>query len=362
MNLAWLIIFVVAIIYLQSVFFQKFGFKGLTYNRSFNKQTAFPNEKIEIIDEITNRKLLPLPWVSVEAKMSRYLVSVVNEEILEEDAFHQTLFSLLPYQQIKRRHHMVVKKRGVYHLASVALTLGDMFGFSDTYQSHETTGKLIVYPKLYRKNTLPEDVQVFLGEHAVNRWIIDDPFLKIGTRDYQTGDASHKINWKQTAKRRDLQVNEHDHTRELDLTIVLNVDQSDDIWLPVNDDALFEESISIVGSMFYQLNQQAAPFRFLTNAVTINNRQPDLNDVQLLEQGVGQGHYQQGLTTLSYLIPERQHHFKHVLDYLIRRSTDETLVILTPVITEVITTRVEALKKNGNQVTLILIKAPKEVR
>ncbi len=361
MNLAWLIIFVVMIIYLQSVFFQKFGFKGLTYHRSFNKQTAFPNEKIEIIDEITNRKLLPLPWVSVEAKMSRHLVSVVDEQVPNEDPFHQTLFSLLPYQQIKRRHHMIVKKRGVYHLASVALTLGDMFGFSDKYQSHETTGKLIVYPKLYRQNMLPEDVQVFLGEQAVNRWIIDDPFLKIGTRDYQAGDASHKINWKQTAKRRELQVNEHDHTRELDLTIVLNVDQSDDIWLPVNDTPLFEESLSIVGSMFYQLNQQAAPFCFVTNAVTMKNRQPELNDFKVLDQGAGQAHYQQGLTTLSYLIPERRHHFKHVLDYLIHRSTDETLVILTPVMTEAITARVEALKNKGNRVTLIPLKTPKEV-
>ena len=361
MNLAWLIIFVVAMIYLQSVFFQKFGFKGLIYHRSFNKQTAFPNEQIEIIDHITNKKLLPLPWVSVEAKMSRYLVSVVDERIPAEDPFHQTLFSLLPYQQIKRRHHMVVKKRGVYHLVSVALTLGDMFGFSDTYQSHETAGKLIVYPKLYRQNKLPEDVQVFLGEQAVNRWIIEDPFLKIGTRDYQAGDASQKINWKQTAKRRVLQVNEHDHTRELDLTIVLNVDQSDDIWLPVNDEALFEESLSIVGSIFYQLNQQAAPFSFVTNAVTLNNRQPELSEFKVLNQGVGTAHYQQGLTTLSYLIPERRHHFKHVLDYLIERSVDETVVILTPVMTEAIQSRVEVLKKTGNRVTILPLQAPKEV-
>jgi uncharacterized protein (DUF58 family) len=362
MNLAWLIIFVVMIIYLQSVFFKKLGFKGLTYHRTFNKQTAFPNEKIEIVDEITNKKLLPLPWVSVEAKMSRYLVSVVDEHVPNEDQFHQTLFSLLPYQQIKRRHHMIVKKRGVYQLASVALTLGDMFGFSDTYQSHETTGKLIVYPKLYRKNSLPSDVQVFLGEQTVNRWIIEDPFLKIGTRDYQVGDASHKINWKQTAKRRELQVNEHDHTRELDLTIVLNIDQSDDIWLPINDEALFEESLSIVGSMFYQLNQQAAPFSFVTNAVTINQRQPELNAFKVLDKGTGQAHFQRGLTVLSYLIPERQHHFKHVLDDLIQRSTSETLVILTPVMTEAIITRVEALKKTGNRVTLIPLKSPKEVR
>ncbi|GEN57645.1 hypothetical protein GCM10012290_22450 [Halolactibacillus alkaliphilus] len=360
MNLAWLIIFVVSFIYCQSYFFLKFGFKGLTYERTFNKQTAFPNEKIEIIDEITNKKILPLPWVSVEAKLSKYLVSVIDERIPDEDPFHQTLFSLLPYQRIKRRHHMIVKKRGVYQLASVALTLGDMFGFSDHYQSHETAARLVVYPMLMRKSDLPEDVQFFLGEHAVNRWIIEDPFLKIGTRDYVEGDGSHKINWKQTAKRQVLQVNEHDHTRERDLTILLNIDQADDIWLPIEDDDLFENSLSVIASVFYDLKLQGAPFRFLTNAVTKDKRDPAINDFVSVEKGQGHRHYIEGLTKLSYLIPERKHHFKYVLENVAKEpGIGETYVIFTPIVTPILKVQVDQLKKQGKRISIIPLRKKK---
>ena len=50
-----------------------------------------------------------------------------------------------------------------------------------------------------------------------------------------------------------------------------------------------------------------------------------------------------------------------MLDYLIERSIDETIVVLTPVMTEAIQSRVEVLKKKGNRVTIIPLQAPKEV-
>ncbi len=111
--------------------YSKWGLKGITYHRAFKQKTVFEGgEQIEMVDEIANNKLLPVPWIRLESKMSGNLK--LQSEIgksKEEEMFHRTLFSLFPYQKITRRHYLIGAKRGYYPLETVSVTTGDAIGF-----------------------------------------------------------------------------------------------------------------------------------------------------------------------------------------------------------------------------------------
>ena len=58
----------------------------------------------------------------------------------------------------------------------------------------------------------------------MRRWIVDDPFMLAGVREYQYGDSMRDVNWKATAKTGNLQVNQRDFTADRRLMVYLNVE------------------------------------------------------------------------------------------------------------------------------------------
>ena len=59
MNIAWFIVITFIIMGIQGYIYNKWGLSRIQYTRSFNEKAVFEGEKVEMIDEISNRKLLP---------------------------------------------------------------------------------------------------------------------------------------------------------------------------------------------------------------------------------------------------------------------------------------------------------------
>ncbi|SDB86669.1 Uncharacterized conserved protein, DUF58 family, contains vWF domain [Pelagirhabdus alkalitolerans] len=355
MNIAWFIVILILFIYAESMIYSKWGLNRLIYSRRFNTKRTFPNQKVEMIDEITNHKLLPIPWVRLESKIDPSL-QIEGDYKQESESFHRTLFSLLPYQKITRRHQLTCTKRGVYHLDTVALTLGDMFGVVDKYRSVETNATLKVYPQLlsYQDLTLP--AQQFIGEQSVKRWIIDDPFLKVGTRDYQTTDPADRINWKASARAPKIQVNQHDHTADRDIVLLMNADQTEDIWLPIDDVDVFERLIQTTATIAHYLSSNGEGFGFGTNAIKRKESHLNQKSFVTLPADNGDAHFYQFLDTTAELIAKRSRNFHYLLDHYLEEVLDTTdFLIITPIQTPAMDERIDQLRSKGHRVDLLFV-------
>lgn len=352
MNIAWFIVLLILFIYGQSYLYAKWGLKKIIYKRHFNKQAVFVGQGITLIDEIINHKLLPIPWIRLESKMDRSIQTRGESQFDSSDQdVHRTLLSLLPYQKLTRRHHLVCTKRGVFELDSIALTLGDMFGFAEEFSSFETNAKIIVHPKILNKDNLSLPAQNYLGEQSVKRWIIDDPFITIGTRDYQAGDTIDQINWKASARTQNIQVKVHDHTADRELVILVNADQSDDIWLPIENEPLFEQSLSQAATIAHYLEENGEGYSFATNAIDRRERPQKHRSFVKVEPAVGSTHFYHLLNQLAYLIPERSRHFKYLLDdYIAEQIKRCDILLITPIVTAELLTRIDQLRAAGHSV------------
>ena len=73
MKIHWIIFVALVIISLQAWIARKWMLKGISYNRFFSVYRAFEGQEIEMVERISNKKLLPVPWLRIESKISENL-------------------------------------------------------------------------------------------------------------------------------------------------------------------------------------------------------------------------------------------------------------------------------------------------
>ena len=237
---------------LQALCLKLFGLRGFSYERSFSRPAACEGETVELIEVIRNRSPFFLPWVRVETSVPPSFSFSTREAVeVRGGHFHTSVFTLAPFSQVTRRHHVTLNRRGHYTLQLASLTAGDLMGMQTLLTDVEARAGIFVYPRL-----LP-DVQSLLpssrhqGDVSVRRWIQPDPFLVNGIRGYRDGDPERDIHWAATARLGSLQVKTHDFTSDPRLMVLINGQVSESPWGGLMDDeqARIEYAISLAASL-----------------------------------------------------------------------------------------------------------------
>ena len=247
------------VIFLQGRYFPRRNFKSLRYRRYFTPDVLNEGESTTLVEHISNARLLPIPWVRVEAQLSPYLLFGQNPEKQKKiehgqqdkyRQFHRSMFTLPAYTTITRKHPVTASRRGYYAVPSVTMTTGDILGIGEQRsQDFPTDTVLTVYPQLIPIEDLFNIRSSFTGDIVVRRWIMDDPFYIRGVREYQPTDPQNRVNWKATAKTGQLQVHNYDYTSDVRLKIILNIDTHENQWSVTTDEGSAEHSISIAASV-----------------------------------------------------------------------------------------------------------------
>ncbi|MFC0216717.1 DUF58 domain-containing protein [Paenibacillus chartarius] len=269
MELHMLFLITLGTIAVLALLYRRQALRDVTYEREFSTGSAYEGDSIEMIERIGNRKLLPLPWLRLESLLSGRLVferqaslDIRSGDILQN---HISLFSLRPYKLITRRHRVRCAARGWYRLESATMTAGDPFGLMNVSKRCPLSLQLLVYPKPLPMSELPLPSHSWLGDITVRRWMMEDPFLTTGTREYRPGDSFRSVNWKATARTGELQVHKRDYTADHRLWIVLNVEVSESMWKQVTDPPRIERAIRYAASVAHYALGVGVNTGFLSN-------------------------------------------------------------------------------------------------
>ena len=253
---------------LQVFCLKRFGLRGFSYERSFSRTAAFEGERVELIEVIRNRSPFFLPWVRVETSIPPSF-SFATQEALEVRGrhYHLSVFTLMPYSQVTRRHHVVLTRRGHYLLAQAALTAGDLLGLDKVMLEVSAPAEIYVYPKLLED---PSSALPFFrsqGDVSVRRWIQPDPFLVNGIRGYRDGDPERDIHWAATARVGALQVKTHDYTSDPQIMVLINGQKSENQWGDLMDyeQGPIEYAISLAATMCAEALRRGAEAGFAAN-------------------------------------------------------------------------------------------------
>ena len=292
-----LFLFLVERYYLQN------GLSRIYYDVSVSQALLEPEEEFIIRSTIENHKPLFLPYLSMEESLP-YEIQIAETEQVDRDstglqvftnttsaqyeqirnAYLKSSFYLMPNQKFTREVRASLPCRGRFLFRGCNLHGGDFLGLSDSDRSFPTTREVVVMPKRAPIPDIGRLVGDFLGDLSVNRFIFEDPMLTIGFSEYTGREPLRDISWSQTARMGRTMVKNYDHTVDLSLTILLNVQSANP---NSDDDQAVETCISMVRSLCETLEEQHIKYSFLTNAIPVGM----IGGADEIEQGNGNRHF-----------------------------------------------------------------------
>ena len=250
----------------QRYLFGKYWYRGLDSEVRFSRDYIECGESAELIEVITNDKLMPLPVFHLKFSVDKSLMFDDTANSNVTDLYHKNeLFSMLGHQRVTRRLTFVGSSRGAFSIKNASVLVRDYF-MTDSYAAMLRKGKgdaIYVFPKKINTDRFELIFRGILGEIEAKQSIVEDSLSFRGIREYQPFDSYRSINWKQSAKARDLMVNMYGYTTDSRVKILVNLDN--DYMIETNQ--LLEEAISLASSIARRLLDKGVMVSIVTNGV-----------------------------------------------------------------------------------------------
>ncbi len=193
------------------------------------------------------------------------------------------------------------------------------------------------------QNTAIDALGGFLGDVSVRRFILEDPILTVGFRDYTGREPMKDVSWTRTAITGKMQVKQYDHTAEQTVTVLLNTYGGTEEEL--------EAAFRLTRSVCEELERKKIPFAFRTNG----NLTGPLGKLFFLSEGLGQQH----LDTIFYSLGRADYTCYNSFSDLTRKALDhrksnESFLVITPHQTQELLPQIRQLEAaSGNRVCVL---------
>jgi Uncharacterized conserved protein (some members contain a von Willebrand factor type A (vWA) domain) len=333
---------------------KKFAFLNLKYIRSMDRYRCFKGENLVMSTQLSNKKLLPLTFIEVKEKIPVELEYETTDN-LETSAvhnYHYSTMAVLPFQKITRRYNIRCGSRGRFSFSSLRISVGDVFGLKTYTMEMEDPVEILVYPSIHPLNELIVNYKNPMGDVSVKRWIIDDPNLIRGIREYTQDDPQSRIHWPSTARTGRLMVKNFDFTSSQKAIVLMNVETSKPFWVNIGGEKI-EKAITITASLCSELIKHGIASGVYTNS-DING--PYLNEPDFVYPSCTNGQMTRILELLAKITYSMHYTFEDLLAKTLRSSqSDCHYIIVTPIITEDMVMLLNALIAKGCMVSTVVL-------
>jgi len=357
MNVFVVLIVFISICIIYGVLLEKYGLRGLTCNRSFSRKAVTEGEEAELVEVIVNDRPMLVPWLRVESRVSRYLRFGRQDNFdISGDMYHKSLFTLMPFQRITRRHKVKFLRRGTYNIGSASLTAGDLSGLFQCSRDQRLDVEIMVYPKLLDDRDMPVPLSRLIGESMIERQLQRDPFLINSIRPYRPGDPVRDIHWPATARTGEVHVRVHDYSAQTRLMVIINAQIRENQWDNLMDyeQDVVEKEISMAATLCLRTLRMGLTAGFATNMPVGESEE----GVVMMPSG-GAAREEELLAAFARLRVLRTLRFPTFLDSLMVYSGLD-MVVLSCYDSPEIQEKLEALRRRGNTVKLFVLES--EVR
>lgn len=249
---------------LQSVLYQKCWHKNLKVEIAFTDSYVYEGDDSCLKETITNGKNLPLPALEVRLSMSRNLKfsgEAKENSNVTDLTYKRDVFSFFGHQKVIRRLPFACARRGYYEITNSELVGYDLFYTRGYYREQAQKTAMYVYPRQIDVRRINLICQALTGTMLSQSRLNPDPFEFSGIREYYPTDPMNHINWKASARSGSLMVNQYDSTTSVQVTVVLDVEDSNILKY----EELTEESIRILSSLASRLVKKGMELDLISN-------------------------------------------------------------------------------------------------
>jgi len=349
-----IIVFIVifgGILLLQSALFNKYTFRKLDYMCGFSTSKAHEGDEVYLTETVYNRKLLPVPWLKVDIHSSAWLDFAQTCSVKAQDSRRVTSsFMLKGYQKITRRWKVKCLKRGVFETENVTLISGGLLGANIISVPFRVNASIMVYPAIVDIDEMFTPVNLMQSETVVKRWIVEDPFVVAGAREYAPGDPLNRIHWPSSAKTGNLMVKNNEFTSKRSQMVLLNMQSKLYEQSNVINKEKAELNIKVAATLFDRALADGTPVSFATNGCTA----ADVRNLIITGEGADREHILELFEILARLKMKSVKNFEDLLEEVKAGLINTEVVIITAYLSKEICRLADEMSLNGNGVNILL--------
>lgn len=338
--------FIAAIVLLLQHLLTDRGLEHIDADHCPDRQVADPDEVFHIDVTLQNRSRRFVPFLRVREQLADGLTASTDTQVVEEHAVRYAAFTtwLRPRQQMVFHIPVSAPKRGRYPLQQLLLYSGDFLGLKEQAKEFGRFNEVVVAPKEAPSTQLDLLFGGFMGDLSVRRFILEDPVLTLGYREYTGQEPMKMISWSQSARGMGLMVKKNDYTVEPTVSVLLNVETDRE-----DRAELLERCFSLARTVCDMLEKQGVKYSFITNAALAGDFVGSDSG-----EGLGRRHYYGILEQLGRATYTSHTPAKSLLTKEARRSTAAGRVFITPCRDDSLAPELNRLREAAGSSLLVL--------
>ena len=248
---------------------------GLVYDTDL--KLAEPGETIKLRYTVFNKGRRPVQYVGVSFSFDGQMQVISTSTGKAERSFTgincSASYFIMPGQSAKCTIEFTLQKRGIHKIGLHYVEAGDFLGLRTVVKSFEPRTAVICTSRLSEQDIKVVVKGGYIGDITTRRFIMDDPSIIAGYREYTANEPMKKISWLQTAKQGKLMVKINDYTIDVNVTVALNMENY------LSSGSQIEKCFELARSVCEELEDQKIPYMLITNG-----------DMGILERGLGRLH------------------------------------------------------------------------
>lgn len=300
---------------------------GVTYDQRLSRALVEIGESFEVVTTVRNASRRFIPFIKLSEDVPRGLgvgARMYTVGFDESRARINSTIYMMPRQRMTRRVSAALDARGRYTFNGATLYGGDFLGLSERARFFPKFREAVVLPKRLKSERLDETLGGFLGDVSVRRFILEDPVLTLGFREYTGREPMKQISWPITARMGRMMVKSYDYTLELTVTVVLNIDTMLYSYLA---QPLMERCYSIARDVCEILEERRIQYSFVTNAAALNMTGPWAH----VPDGLGSSHLSTVLEGLGRATYAHRESVRALANAALRRAeSGRAHIFITP--------------------------------
>ena len=327
--------------------------KHVVISYDLDMLTAEPGEQITVSYEVTNKGNLPIFYLGVSFSFEGG-ISILEDEKWREKHVTRNFtgtsvncsFFMPAHKTVRGRFHIALEKRGIYRLGRCYLEAGDLLGLNVSVSSIEGNRVIVCTAAMAESDPQVEVLGGFIGDISVRRFIMEDPSLLVGYREYTGHEPMKKISWTQSAKTGKLMVKQNDFTLDTDVAIAVNLERNEASMADM--ERLFE----LVRTACEKLEEMKIPYAFISNG-----------DLRQFQQGFGRAHLGAILRSIGLSGAACYNSFDNLIERCIAGNrTNRSYIIVTPHLDSDGKRALDRLRSVSDHEVCVLMPEKKETR
>ncbi len=254
-----------------STLWSKKGLKKLNISYQFEPQRLFAGDNTNLKVVIENKKILPtiIKW---QLSLPAHII-LINPSSTNSSAKVSFPRFLKWHESYEMLFPINANRRGYFTLKNPHLISSDAIGLSQIRAVIDDETNLIVYPRILPLENLDIKASDLMGDKIEQGYILPDPIMAMGLREYRADMPAYLINWKASAKQDTIMAKLIEPSADYKLCLIVDVDNIKEF---ANGEEIFEKCLSIAASIAVWADELKIPTGLIINVTQTNLDSPIL--------------------------------------------------------------------------------------